>query len=174
MDYESFLVDCSDINLRNKIWELFNQAEPEAKYFCNPLSNWVELTSVKSRDKSGGRWRTYFLNGKKYAKIEIYANWDELGLIFHEIFHSAFSGSLLVRNELNNKNGDNWGDGFCNAFRWFMETRVLKKSHWLDTFRKTKKSFKILNTCDCDYQIFKEQWVYLNDNSDTILDDFFC
>lgn len=165
MDYENFLVNCPDNNVRKKLWELFNQSEPEAKWFGSLHNNWVEIISVE-HDPKECVWIT---NGKT-AKIIIPAFLDNLGALFHETFHSAFHHSPLWQNQLNRK----WGDGFCNAFRWFMETQLLKKSHWLDTFRKTKDSYKILKKCNWDYQTFKDQWAYLNENSNSLLDSFFC
>ncbi len=165
MDYENFLANCTDNNVRNKLWELFKISEPEAKWFGSLHNNWVEIVSVEHHPKDA----VWSSNGK----ILIPAFPNNLGALFHETFHSAFHQSPLWHNRLNNVGGDSWGEGFCNAFRWFMETQLLKTSHWLDTFTKTKKSSKILKKCDWNYQKFKDLWVYLNQNSDTILDSFF-
>ena len=165
MNYENFLTNCPDVNVRNKLWGLFNLSEPEAKWFGSLHNNWVEIPSVKHHPTEAV-W--------DYGKIRIPAFENNLGALFHETFHSAFHQSPLWHNKLNNEGGDSWGEGFCNAFRWFMETQLLKKNHWLDTFSKTKKSSKILKKCDWNYQKFKELWLYLNQNSDILLDIFFC
>ncbi len=167
MNYDSFLINCQD-DIRNKFWELFNQAEPEAKWFGNLYSNWVELISVESH-VNNAVWSSYVIGEKTYAKITIPAELDDLGVIFHEIFHSAFHNSPIWKNQFNNK----WGDGFCDAFRWFMETRLLKKSLWLDSFSKTENSYKILKKCEGDYNKFKDLWVYLNQNSNITFNTFF-
>ncbi len=182
MEYSSFLDSLEDTDLRNKLWNLYSQAEKEAKSFSIDPGDWVDIKRVLATQRS--IWHSH-------GEIEIYPNWTDLGQIFHETFHSAFHNSPLWRDE----NKRDWGDGFCDAFRYFMEDRYAEDSRWLDNINsylprgieeilENHKNIgwklnycipctRIVNKVDKDYAHFKRTWKELNENPEISLEDYF-
>lgn len=67
------------------------------------------------------------------------------GAIFHELTHDLFEKSVFHRNQnvVNAfPNGqcedpdfnETWGEGFCEAVRWLMESKRLPDSPWLQSY----------------------------------------
>ena len=176
-----FLTTVQDQDLREKLWGLFCKAEMKAKWFPISRNDWVEITSfIESSDT---RWRD--------GQIEINPKWDDLGQIFHEVFHSAFHYSPLWRDSVNNS----WGDGFCDAFRYFMEEKYLSDSKWYANIGKyltmsideiiekpTNMGWKleycipatrIINKANKNYEDFKKLWQELNRRPNNPLEEYF-
>ena len=99
MDYSEFMTNCLDENLRGEYWKLFNLSEPDAKWFGSLHNNWVEITSVKHHPTEAV-W--------DYGKIRIPASENNLGAIFHEIFHSSsrFCSKTSVQSEVSCVNSE--------------------------------------------------------------------
>ena len=124
MDNGNFFVGLNDINLRDKLRGLFNYAEKEAKSFTTNFNNWVPIKSVQS---GGNEWspdgNIEINNPVEKKKI------NDLGVLFHEIFHSAFHKSPLWSS-----NGE-WGDPFCDAFRYFIAEKIYIKDKFYKKIR---------------------------------------
>lgn len=135
MQKENFLPCFYDQQLREKFWYLFNYTEKEARKFAEVNSNWIEIREVinSENDKNS-------CDGKIFIKPK----WDNLGIIFHEIFHSAFHKSALWHSDELHKNLYNGhgalGEAFCDTFRYFLERELLSED-------EKSKSFKNLKEC---------------------------
>ena len=108
----------------------------------------------------GGLWVT---DGVR-AHIEVRFG-AESGLIAHELFHSAYACSPL------DKYSNQWVEGFCNAFAYFMEqpegTDLYSDKPDVDLSgaEETKHGLMyhipgnlILNKCNRNYGTFKNLW----------------
>jgi len=118
MDYDSdFLKECRDERLRKRLWVLFQRAEEEARTFCDSGNCWIRILKVV--ECANASW-------SPDGTIKIPVSCGNLGVIFHEVFHSAFHCCPLWHVRYNGN--DDWGDAFCDAFRYFMEKRHLSDS----------------------------------------------
>ena len=144
-------VDCpqlrADPQLRAKLWAFFQAAEKSGQDL-NP--NAVPITSVSV---GGPCWT----NGE----IRILLDSDNEGVIFHEVGHAFFEGSILHTSG----NNDWWGDAFCDAFRYCMEKTHCPQSLWMNKFPdRTEGRYQypaslILNRCgSCDFAGLKALW----------------
>jgi len=132
MNKENFLNNLGDIKLREKLYHLFEYAETEARSFLMCFGNWISIDDVVQNSNGKCSW---YMSGPiaiismDPAKL---AEDNDLGAMFHEIFHSAFHGSPLWHCDLLNKTKYNnhgmWGDAFCDVFRYFMEERLFNSS----------------------------------------------
>lgn len=142
MDYDSdFLTECRDEPLRKRLWDLFQKAEEEARSFCDSGNCWIRIVKVAECAKSS--WAP---DGEN-STITIPVSDDDLGVIFHEVFHSAFHCSPLWHVRCNGN--DQWGEAFCDAFRYFMDGLHLcdgEDTKFLPDFegKMTKPSKEIL------------------------------
>jgi hypothetical protein len=149
MNYEEFLSGCTDETLRLELWDVFQKAESRASMLVDP-SVWVSITVVTQSTKN-----TWF-DGKIWLAPEK----DDWGRIYHEVFHSAFDRSVLHDGSTD----EEWGDAFCDAFRYFMEFELdpLKTSEWftkIDSFcGKTLK--EVLNRPGCGCKKHDKQYGY--------------
>lgn len=117
-----------DQRLRGKLWKLYRLAEPLAKQFAQ-THPWVKIKTVQSIPDGDSRW----VPKNDSAEIGIVIKENNPGVLFHEMFHSAFHCSPLHDGGADER----WGDAFCNAFRYFMERKLLEgESHWLGGFRQ--------------------------------------
>jgi hypothetical protein len=196
MKKEKFLGNCADNDLRIKLYNLFNKAEIEAKQFSDEFNNWIEIREVIQNDKEDCMWGT---GGNITIDPYKLARCNDFGALFHEIFHSAFHESPLWQCDRCRK----WGDGFCDAFRYFMEDKLLENGAF---YRKLNDGYihhtfaENLNVCGrdnrhdiqyaipaslivkkahCSLQDFKRLWIELNNefqtsnNNDKYLEDYF-
>jgi hypothetical protein len=183
MEFEDFLTSLQDKNLRDTLWDLFCKTETEAKQFPIDSEDWVDINLIIVSERS-----LWFDDGK----IELDPKWDDLGQIFHETFHSAFHNSPLWNNKVNRT----WGEGFCDAFRYFMEDRFLDDSKWFSNLRSYLKknieeilqnrrnlgwkleycipATRIINKAERDYSNFRDMWKQLNQNPKNLLEDYFA
>jgi hypothetical protein len=189
MKCEDFLSNCGDVNLRKKICRLFEYAENEAKWFGSLRDNWVEIVSAEGAAET--KWVP--LSGHK-AKILIQLEAEEsylLGGVFHEIFHSAFH-DLPLSKYLGNYL---WGDGFCEAFRYYMAKKNLLASDFMikkfneDSNKSDEEiissgykdwdipygitAYRIIKGSKDDYGNFKTLWENLNEDKLVNLDKYF-
>lgn len=205
MDYGQFLSEYEeDPRLRLKLWNLFQKAEEEAKRFPEKSGDWYEIVEVNCLPGQGGAWK--WDDAHRQAFIQIVPRWDDLGTIFHEIFHSAFHNSLL-HGKVGRAKEDydqDWGDPFSEAFRYFMEKRLLKyvPSNWFDQMEKVcqmsfdqglaeyaqdQELFKkyrypgslIIKRANKDYDVFHNLWCQLLSNKRfqigyAMLNEYFC
>ena len=107
MKESDFLRDYANERLRERLWLLFQEAENHAKKFVESDGDWVEIRSV---DVGKAGWAPD-------GRIWIEPNQNDLGVILHEVFHSAFHRSTLHDGGAD----ENWGDAWCDAFRSVME-----------------------------------------------------
>ncbi len=113
MKYSKFLPGVAEL-LRKKAWTVFKNAEREAKQIIDGHNTFVKIKGVNEGNKN-----TWEENGI----ITITVDRDDLGVIYHEVFHSAFHKSHIWQID---ENGDKqWGNGFCDAFRYLMEQKYL-------------------------------------------------
>ncbi|MCK4781418.1 hypothetical protein KAS79_00630 [Candidatus Parcubacteria bacterium] len=143
MQKENFLPCFYDPELRERLWYLFNYAEKEAQKFAEVNNNWVGIKCVMAG--CAEKWNLVKDN-TIYAEIQIVVNENNMAVLFHEIFHSAFHKSFLWHKD------GMWGDAFCDSFRYFMEEKLLKEGERSKFFREM---------CEC-----------LNLNSQGIQDKF--
>lgn len=126
MRKENFLNTLDLASLRERLYKLFNHAESEAKSFAVDFSNWVHINKVTQNSNGICRWHE-----SGYITIDPVrlSEKDDLGAMFHEIFHSAFHKCPLWYSDVLNKNKYNgygeWGEAFCDTFRYFMEEELF-------------------------------------------------
>jgi hypothetical protein len=135
---------------RKEIEELIS----EAQSFCY-WWDFVPIWRVEwSKDAGGGAW----IHNKARARIEMEFTGGR-ALLAHEVFHSAFEGSPL------RKYCQPWGEGFCDAFRYFMVGRECGNSgtNFEYTTRYLMPCRVILDACDRDYDKFHDLWWNWND-----------
>ncbi|HEX8202260.1 MAG TPA: hypothetical protein VF590_17415 [Isosphaeraceae bacterium] len=120
------------------------------------------------------------------ARIEWGLNTD-LGVLYHEVFHSAFHASPLPSGE-----DEEWGDAWCDAYRFFHDGDFQKNidQYCRMTFEQAR-SFGdwnsdrayaypcslIVKKCDRDYEELKKLWFQLcqrrrDSRSDILNHDF--
>ncbi len=164
MDWMRFLSNRSSCcALRKQLWQLFQAAEQEARTnFCGYQNPWVPITKVVEGETPG--W-------SESGRIEIPVSVDDLGVIFHEVFHSAFHFSPLWYAQTNAY----WGDAFCDAFRYLMEKTYLlgntmftvemelelgksKDQILIENNRYKGWGSRILLRVNKDYDLFKKFW----------------
>jgi hypothetical protein len=102
-----FLPNIPGAELRKRLWEVFQKFEAHARALAG--SNWVEIQRVLHCPNTHD-WNVS-------GMIRIDANPDATGPLAHEVFHSAFHSCALHDRGADER----WGDGFCDAFRYFME-----------------------------------------------------
>lgn len=201
MKKEIFLENFNSVELKEKLWDLFNRAEKKAKEsFSNGFNGWLEIRRV-------------VVDPENYCDCDkgiIYLNpaMSNLGAIFHEIFHFVFHKSTLWHSDELHKNLHNsfgmWGDAFCDTFRYFMEEKLLdeKSRHkWfgemnqclIKTPYEIQEEFSddrchnlkykiptsiIIKKVKKNYDKFKNLWKELNKRFDrqscNFLEDYFC
>lgn len=190
-----FLPNSQDATLRQRHWELFKYAETRAKDFSPHNRLKVKITHVYG---GGSTWELKEnTKGASYAKIHIPATQDDLGAVFHEVFHSAFHFSPLWKDKGNN----NWGEAFCDAFRYIIEREKLSNTtftcemeSWMgkldgavvgtrkkdlavgkEDYKYKPYASRLLNKCDRNhyYTSFRQLWCKRNDNPSDPLDTYF-
>ena len=145
MDKANFLPDWPDSAAREGLWKLFVAAEQEAKTFAETSERWVAIKKAETA-KNGVKWLSS-------GKIEL--NWHgHPGTMFHEIFHTVCHKSRFHEQP----EDEGWIEGFCDAFRYFMEKKLLKSqppSPWLqkmETYSSlTAQQMLKFNTGDVAY-----------------------
>jgi len=145
MDKEKFLPCFYDQELREKLWGLFNSVGDDAQKFAEVSNNWVEIKCVMAGCNE--KWNLVKYNNNIYVEIQIVVDKNNMGVLFHEVFHSAFHKSPLWHSDDLHQNRYNgrgmWGEAFCDAFRYFMEEKLLDKDN------QDKKSQFFENLTDC-------------------------
>jgi len=180
MNYSDFLPGVADIGLRNILWRLYCPVENEAMSLCNHVKSWIPIQRVfEAQPQDGdGDW---IWHGKpaQWAEIRLRPKNDDMGIIFHEVFHSTFHESPLWYDSQN----ESWGDGFCDAFRYYMEEMQLGgQSAWSKNFktyfgdynRQKQDKYRgwgslIVLHNNLDYEKFKRFWIERNKESNTPL-----
>jgi hypothetical protein len=188
MNETKFLPNFSkDANLKSHLWNLFQQAEAEAKQFVQDASDWYEIIEIQDIPE-GQRASWCWNDSQRTAVIKVAPKRDDLGVFFHEIFHSAFHHSLLHGKfgEAHEPQDDSWGEGFCEAFRYLMEKHLLPNtpSAWVidmenllkapfsETRADTDSNYRgyrypgslILKAANLEYSRLKELWFELLNN----------
>jgi len=135
MDKEKFLPCFYNQELREKLWGLFNSAEDDAQKFAEVSNNWVEIKCVMAGCNE--KWNLVKYNDNIYAEIQMVVDKNNMGGLFHEIFHSAFHKSFLWHND------SMWGDAFCDSFRYLMEEKLLKENERSKFFREMLKCLNL-------------------------------
>jgi len=164
MNKTHFLSGLSDSHLRDKLWALFEKSEERAKGFATSHT-WMKIVEVKHQKGAPG-WEDLTCCT---AGIHIEARCGDLGQVCHEVFHSAFHGSAL------HKEGDErWGDAFCDAFRYFMETEhVTDKKTWRQAMEcLLKQEFDNTKKGDCVYMKYRFPASLIIKKCGSSLDDF--
>ena len=192
VDYSHFLSRLSDQVLRKRLWGLFLKAESEAKEFSSADNEWIDIKCACDVPKTEkGKWIPKPDDDHTdYAQVKIPVDENNLGPILHEVFHSAFHHSPLWKNTYNRC----WGEGFCDAFRFFMESRLLGstdsgfcekvESYFdkaaaeiirsnCDEAKYQGRAAIILRKCSKDYEVFKELWSDRNEQSQVLLCQYF-
>ena len=172
------LRSCGNTEYREDMWYLYCEAESEARKFAQ-WGNWYPIIRVDCNKEGRAVW---IGDGKeKRARIDIPENPNDKGVIFHEVFHSSFHECPLWKNKQNQE----WGDAFCDAFRYFMEKKHNKGSAWLNAAeaslerggrfdQKTEWPSAIIRHCERDYNKLKTFWRERNRRSGESLRDFFA
>ena len=178
MDFAQFLAARgASCGLRKRLWTLLQTAEHEAQSaLCGPQNTWIPISEVV---EGGPDW-------SEGGRITIPVSVNDLGVVFHEVFHSAFHHSPLWHDP----NNCHWGDAFCDAFRYFMERcHLTGTSHFLQGMTaelgKADSQVKVENDrykgwasrivikCNQDYDRFKAIWIERNANYQEPLSVYF-
>jgi hypothetical protein len=138
------------LNLRADLWDLYQFAVRSA-HELNARCIGIVRVSV-----GGPSW--------KNGVIEIPLDPDNMGVIFHEVGHSFFEGSVF-HTSLGGGHNDWWGDAFCDAFRYCLEKVYCPTSVWLTRFpndsggRYQGPADRILTKCITkDFAGFRKLW----------------
>lgn len=125
----NFLNKLNDIKLRGRLYRLFDNTEAEAKIFSAGFGNWVPIDKVIQNSNGECKWcvsGSIAIISVDPVKLD---KDGELGSMFHEIFHSAFHKCPLWYSDVLNKGKYNgygeWGEAFCDTFRYFMEEALF-------------------------------------------------
>lgn len=120
-----FLSDLKDIILRKQLESLFSKCIEMAKEY-HP--NYIPIHEVKD---GGNCWSDKGIIQFDFLK-------EEVGTLFHEIFHSAYHPSEFHEGGSN----EDWGEAFCDAFRFFSESALNVEGEWhTKIIRFTQQSF---------------------------------
>lgn len=106
-----------------RLSSLFLEAERIARSFVVPKV-WVPIHLVRLAQKD---------NWLDSGEINVAVSEGKWGVLFHEVFHSAFH-----RSPLHAGGDEQWSNGFCDAFRYFLEEAHLPNppSGWLLKLRR--------------------------------------
>jgi hypothetical protein len=140
VEYRAFLPNLRNEQLRAEFWMLFQQFEHEARLLAGDY--WVEIRSVVHSDR----------NDWTVGDIRVDANPGGKGTVAHEVFHSTFHRCPLH----DHGEDEHWGEGFCDAFRYFMEKRsgLHHGSEWfnkLDSFAQMTPEAILRKSGDIGY-----------------------
>lgn len=164
MNYADFLATCQNENLRRHLFSLYQRVEA----FFSSLD--FDMTVVRVIE-----------GGPDYSGddrlIRIPVDEEDKGVIFHEATHALFHDSVFHRthNQVNafppNRDEDpkfneSWGEGFCDAVRWLMESECIPDSKWLSQTYTTEVAYdwrkqraeRILNWTGRDLKSFATGW----------------
>jgi len=130
MNYDDFLLHRGGDPLRGTLWAHYQQV---ASYFSSQLGYALQVVRVC---EGGACW---WLSG---PCITIPFDKNDCGAIFHEATHDLFHHSVFhpghnsankfpPGHEEDAAYNEGWGEGFCEAVRWLMESTYLPGSAWL-------------------------------------------
>lgn len=135
-----------------------------ARHFCTGW-DFVEIEEIKYVPNfKGGVWHQ--VDRRAHIKVGMTHG---MGVVAHEIFHSAFHNSPL-----HNSPSESWGDGFCEAYRWLFIERSpamqadlgrAKKRPTENTSYQLRYSLPaelLLNHCDFNRRRFQEDFATFN------------
>lgn len=136
VNYTDFLSNRGNDPLRDLLWARYRAVE---RYFLCDLG--FRMTVRHVRETTPGEVPYFDPQGM----IAIPFKPNDQGVIFHEATHDLFHHSVFhrIHNQANafpNGQGRNaafnetWGEGFCDAVRWLMETAQLQTSAWLQSY----------------------------------------
>ncbi len=108
----NFLETVKDTSLKNELKFHFNESIKLAKSYNQNFVNIVEVTVSTS----------CWWNQSGTIGFDLL---EEPGALYHEVFHSAFHCS-----ELHKGSNEEWGNAFCDAFRYFTETGLSSEGVW--------------------------------------------
>ncbi len=119
LDKASFLPLLEDRALRDQLWVLYVAIEPVAMRFAGAPEDWTPVRLLIGSDRA--LWWDHGL-------VEIPVAADDGGAIAHELFHGSFH-----RSPLNAGRDAAWGEGFADAFRYFLERDLMgnEASPWM-------------------------------------------
>lgn len=128
-----FLIHFTETEQKEKLKKYFDQSISLASRYHKQFIPIVKV--IKSESNNWGQDGTICFNPR-----------GEVGTLYHEIFHSAFHNS-----KLHNRINENWGDPFCDAFRYFAESALDTKFHWHEKLTQyCNKSFSEIMNDSCD------------------------
>lgn len=167
--------NCSNANLRAELFELFLECQLEVRRLT-PTVGWRHIMEVRAVPR-GTSWET---DGSETV-IMVPDDANARAAVFWSLFNNAFFTSPLWRVLENRK----WGPAFCNAFRYFMEARLIPYSPWLAAVRQRMAARVnlsigapnpdlILVYCGKDYERFKAFWKDRQAHPNESLDKFFA
>lgn len=127
-----FLINFTDAEQKEKLKKYFDQSVLLAsQYHCR----FIPIIKVKKCEHNG--WAS---DGTICFNPE-----EEVGTLYHEVFHSAFHPSKLH----NCVNGI-WGDPFCDAFRYYAESTLNTEFQWHEKLtRYCNMSFNEVMNASC-------------------------
>jgi len=130
-----FLIHFTETEQKEKLKKYFDQSVSLASRYHNQFIPIVKV--IKCESNSWVQDGTIYFNPREGK---------EVGTLYHEVFHSAFHPSKL-HNSIN----ENWGDPFCDAFRYFAESALDTKFHWHEKLKQyCNKSFIEIMNASCD------------------------
>lgn len=136
MNYGDFIPSRGSQPLRQTLWGHYQAL---SDYFVNQLGF---APTVQSVQEGAACWHCQSAI-RSYISVPFDQNHE--GAIFHELTHDLFHHSVFhhLHNRVNAFPGgqdrnaafnESWGEGFCDAVRWLMETTRLKSSPWLQSY----------------------------------------
>jgi len=164
IDQSNFLKDYGNKEVLKIYWNNFSLIEKEARSFKLSEEQWIEINNIELSKE------TYWVdNGTIYLNPDI----DDIGCLYYNTFHSAFHRSYLHSGK-----DEMWGEGFCNAFRYFMELKTNnKRSKWMNNLKKYMKIVEDLSRLKKSKDKFLNKYIYpavlIIYKSDNSYDKFF-
>lgn len=135
MEYTHFLSGCPNEARRRRLWEIFREGRRWLDSYDEPFTEVVDVTC----DPTKNEWCS---GGHILLVVD-----EEDGRILHELFHSKFDPSILH----DGGSDQEWGDAFCDAFRYFASRKVKLNDDWLTKIKDFSRSdFHQIMKRSCD------------------------
>lgn len=167
MSFDRFLPCKGNEPLRQELWGYYKKMDT---YFGDQLGYSLKISYARE-----GQPYWHLDNGCSW--LEILYDQDDKGSMFHEATHELFHFSMLHgdHNRLNriphggNERPDHneaWGEAFCEAVRWLLETTYFGDSRWLQSLPsrvtggewRIIQALRILNFTGRSLDSFAHSW----------------
>lgn len=125
--------------------KMLRDAIAHAEKLCDTNNPFISITTVSLDTKN--TWCD--------GEIHLKGDGNDLGVIYHEVFHSTFHGSAIWKYDEKHPRKV-WGDAFCDAFRYLMQIKYkltgVDDKKFMGKFRKCLRKRDIDITAQDSYK----------------------